>query len=208
MQKGRSTLDSARLIVRRAVFRMTKPEAANVPILGLTVTATYREVAPLIPVVDSLITDQRMPARTQSFSSAPMHRTAVEQARLLDYVFEPRAADGPPLGAGTPVKDTNASRGALAGGVVAGHECCNPMAYRSDTPSWRSSGTKDSTMTSGDGHFVLRTATPGTYMVSVRGLGLRPERFVATLAQQQAGMILLISMDRSVSVLATVTTTD
>ena len=202
---GSIYLDSARLIVRRAVFRMTKPEAANVPILGLTVTATYREVAPLIPVVDSLITDQPMPARTQSFSSALIHRTAIEQARLLDYVFEPRAADGPPLGAGTPVMETNASRGVPAGGVVAGRVLQSdgiPVGHAVVALL----GTKDSTMTSSDGHFVLRTATPGTYMVSVRGLGLRPERFVATLAQQP-GRDLLISMDRSVPVLATVTTT-
>jgi hypothetical protein len=43
-------------------------------------------------------------------------------------------------------------------------------------------------------------------MLSVRGLGLRPERFVATVAQQPA-RDLLISMDRSIPVLATVTTT-
>ena len=203
--EGSIYLDSARLIVRRAVFRMTKPETANVPVLGLTVTATYREVAPLIPVVDSLVTDQPMPSLGQSFSHELRHRTAIEEARLLDYVFEPRVADGPPLGARAPVRDTDTSRGVLAGGVVAGRVLQSdgiPVGHAVVALL----GTNDSTLTSGDGHFVLRTATPGTYMVSVRGLGLRPERFVATLAQRPA-RDLLISMDRSVPVLATVTTT-
>ncbi len=198
--EGSIYLDSARLIVRRAVFRMTKPEAAKVPVLGLTVTATYREVAPLIPVVDSLITDQPMPSAGQSFSSGPRHRTAIEEARLLDYVFEPRAANGPSLGAGVPVRDTIVSRGVLSGRVL-----------QSDgIPVGRAVvallGTRDSAVTNSDGHFVLRTAMPGTYMVSVRGLGLRPERFVATLAAQPT-RDLVISMDRPVPVLATVTTT-
>jgi hypothetical protein len=198
--KGSIYLDSARLIVRRAVFRMTKPEAAKSQILGLSVTATYREVAPLIPVVDSLITDQPMPPRAQSYSAGLIRRTAIEEARLLDYVFESRAADGPPLGVTAPVRDTGASRAVLAGrvlqsdGIPVGHAVVTLL------------GTKDSTLTSGDGHFVLRTATPGIYMVSVRGLGLRQERFVATLAQRPA-QDLVISMDRSVPVLATVTTT-
>ena len=198
--EGSIYLDSARLIVRRAVFRMTKPEAAKSPILGLTVTATYREVAPLIPVVDSLITDQPMLPQVRSFSSEPSHRTAIEEAHLLDYVFEPRVANGPSLGAGVPARDTVVSGGVLAGRVL-----------QSDgIPVGRAVvallGTRDSTVTSGDGHFVLRTAVPGTYMVSVRGLGLRPERFPATVAAQPTRE-LLISMDRSVPVLATVTTT-
>jgi hypothetical protein len=198
--EGSIYLDSARLIVRRAVFRMTKPEAAKTPVLGLTVTATYREVAPLIPVVDSLITDQPMPSVTQLMSSEPRRRTAIEQARLLDFVFEPRAADGPPLVASAPAKDTVVARGVVAGrvlqsdGIPVGHAVVTLL------------GTTDSAVTNADGHFVLRTAAPGTYMVGVRGLGLRPERFVATLAAQPA-RDLLISMDRSVPVLATVTTT-
>jgi len=198
--EGSIYLDSARLIVRRAVFRMTKPEAAKSQILGLTVTATYREVAPLIPVVDSLITDQPMPSMGESFSHEQRHRTAIEQARLFDYAFEPRAANGAPLGVATPARDTDSSHGVLAGrvlqsdGIPVGQAVVELL------------GTKDSTLTTGDGHFVLRTATPGTYMVSVRGLGLRPERFVVTVAQRPA-RDLVISMDRSVPVLATVTTT-
>jgi Carboxypeptidase regulatory-like domain/TonB-dependent Receptor Plug Domain len=198
--EGSIYLDSTRLIVRRAVFRMTKPERASSPIMGLTVTATYREVVPLIPVVDSLVTDQPMPSVARSFSSAPRQRTAIEEARLLDYVFEPRVADGAPLGAAVPVRDTSASRAVLAGrvlqsdGIPVGHAVVALL------------GTRDTAVTTGDGHFVLRTATPGTYMVSVLGLGLRPERFVATLSQRPE-RDLLISMDRSIPVLATVTTT-
>lgn len=198
--EGSIYLDSARLIVRRAVFRMTKPEAAPVPVLGLTVTATYREVVPLIPVVDSLVTDQPMPSGVRSFSAGVRNRTAIEEARLLDYVFEPRVADGAPLGATVPVRDTDASRPMLVGRVLQSDGI--PVGRAVVTLL----GTRDSAVTTGDGHFVLRTATPGAYMVSVRGLGLRPERFVATLSQRP-GRDLLISMDRPVPVLATVTTT-
>jgi hypothetical protein len=67
-------------------------------------------------------------------------------------------------------------------------------------------GTTDSTESDRDGHFVLRVTTPGTYMVSVRGLGLRPKRFVATVGKVH-GPDVVVSMDRIVPVLATVTTT-
>ena len=198
--EGSIYLDSTRLIVRRAVFRMTKPEAAKTPIEGLSVTATYREVAPLIPVVDSLITDQPLLSRGESYSRQAIKRTAIEEARILDYAFEPRAADGSPVALGGAVRDTAPARAVLAGrvlqsdGIPVGNAEVGLL------------GTTDSTESDRDGHFVLRVTTPGTYMVSVRGVGLRPKRFVATVGKVR-GPDVVVSMDRIVPVLATVTTT-
>ncbi len=94
--------------MRRAVFRMTKPEAAKTPIRrGSSVTATYREVgANSFPSWIQLITDQPLGSAGESFSRKPIKRTAIEEAQLLDYAFEPRAADGSPVALGGAVRDT------------------------------------------------------------------------------------------------------
>ncbi len=55
---GSVYLDADSLVLRRAVFDMTKSGAAEPPILGFTVTTTFREILPLLPIVDSVETLQ------------------------------------------------------------------------------------------------------------------------------------------------------
>jgi hypothetical protein len=84
--EGSIYLDARRYVVRRAVFRLTRPEAANPPILGLTVTTTFAEIVPLVPVVGSIDAEQPLP---------PLHLgvqrvflDGIENDRLLDYGFD------------------------------------------------------------------------------------------------------------------------
>jgi len=67
-------------------------------------------------------------------------------------------------------------------------------------------GTTDSAVTNTDGRFAVRNARPGAYMVSIRRVGFRPERFDATLATGQTRDATVI-LTRFVPVLSTVTTT-
>jgi hypothetical protein len=58
---GSIYLDAQRLTVRRAVFEMTKPDAVHPPVIGFKVTTTFREFVPLVPLIDSVETEQPLP---------------------------------------------------------------------------------------------------------------------------------------------------
>jgi hypothetical protein len=59
---GAVYLDAARYIVRRAVFRLTHPDALSSALSELTVTTTFQEVAPLIPILAAARTEQQLHA--------------------------------------------------------------------------------------------------------------------------------------------------
>jgi hypothetical protein len=61
--EGSIYLDANRLIVRRAVFTMTHPKSADPPLMGLTVETTFRELVPLVPMIDSVHSEQPLPDR-------------------------------------------------------------------------------------------------------------------------------------------------
>ncbi len=85
---GSIYLDSTRLVVTRAVLRLTNWTAAYPPLPELTVIATFREIAPLVPIMDSTTT-----YRSLEFGEHPRDtgRLAVmNRGRLLDYKFEGR----------------------------------------------------------------------------------------------------------------------
>lgn len=102
--EGSIYLDARRFIVRRAVFRMTKPGSAHPPVLGLAVTTTFREFVPFVPVFDSVESSQRLPrilapgqnlsANSSGISAESLkwvNRFSVGYYRLLDVAFEARA---------------------------------------------------------------------------------------------------------------------
>jgi len=101
----------------------------------------------------------------------------------------------------SPPRDTNPSLGATLAGRVIDTDG-TPIAQAVVALV----GTADSTATSDDGRFAVHNAPPGAYMVSIRRLGFRPERFAATLALGQTRDATII-LSRFVPVLPTVTTT-
>ncbi len=83
--EGSVYLDEDRYVVRRAVFRLTEPDRVVPPISELSVTMTFREILPLVPVFDEV--RYRRPIYKDG-------RAAVlEVDRLLQYKFE-RGAPG------------------------------------------------------------------------------------------------------------------
>ena len=75
---GSVYLDADSLVLRRAVFELTKPEAAKPPVHGFTVTATFRQIVPLVPIVDSF----------ESLQPIGWGQTALGSDRLIDFAFE------------------------------------------------------------------------------------------------------------------------
>jgi hypothetical protein len=55
---GSVYLDADRYIVRRATFHLTKPHRVGANIAGLTVTTTFEEVLPLVPILATTVTEQ------------------------------------------------------------------------------------------------------------------------------------------------------
>jgi hypothetical protein len=86
---GSIYLDSARLIARRAIVRLTNPGAADTPLLGFTAITTFREIVPFVPVTDSLTSYEALESRPEGVTDTSRARL-VDRGRLLDYKFEQR----------------------------------------------------------------------------------------------------------------------
>jgi len=56
--EGSIFLDAGRFVVRRAAFHLSHPERANPPIGEFGITTTFREVAPLITLFETVDTDE------------------------------------------------------------------------------------------------------------------------------------------------------
>jgi hypothetical protein len=102
---GSIYLDSTRLVVRRATYRLTKESVARPPVIGLTVTTSYREFVPLVPYIDSIVTSRVVNPGSLipvTHGGATGHQTLVaigagsliEFARMLHYGFEGEAPGG------------------------------------------------------------------------------------------------------------------
>jgi hypothetical protein len=75
---GSVYLDADSLVLRRAVFNMTKPEAAEPSVLGFSVTTSFREILPLVPIVD--FSEAVQPVRFE--------QTALESDTLIGFAFK------------------------------------------------------------------------------------------------------------------------
>ncbi len=78
--EGSVYLDEDRYVVRRAVFRLTEPNRVVPPISELSVTMTFREILPLVPVFDEV--RYRRPIYKNGQAAV------LEVDRLLEYRFE------------------------------------------------------------------------------------------------------------------------
>jgi hypothetical protein len=78
--EGSVFLDADRYVVRRAAFHLSHPERAHPPIGEFGVTTTFREVAPLLTLFETVDTDQ------------PVGRErAIEHDRLLKFLYVQRS---------------------------------------------------------------------------------------------------------------------
>jgi hypothetical protein len=214
--EGSIYLDAQRFVVRRAVFRMTKPQAADPPLIALSVTTTFRELVSLVPVFDSVESDQLFPAVVGSRPAGlggtqqAIKQTAVEDDRLLDFAFEHRAPgqQGP--------SESAAARSATSASGVAGGSAPGRMpalvgrVVQSDgTPVVGATvaliGTHDTVSTSDSGGFAFADAPQGAHMLSVRQLGFASARIPVTIARDRPRPV-TVTLVRAIPVLPTVVT--
>ncbi len=214
---GSIYLDSTNLLVRRAVFHLVNFRALGLPVLDLTVTTTYREVVPLVPVIDSVVTYEPLAPKAGAvdgiFSDAQRaQQVQIEQARLLDYTFEGRtpgqidqrlpaeslAAVGISAATLSPVAQPGVPT--LKGRVLEPGGAPVPVAVVGLI------GTANTVTTDDSGSFLIHATAPGAYVLSVLRLGYEPERLAVTLSPQRVSDI-TVTLTRVVPVLPTVTTT-
>ena len=80
-------LGAPKIIVRRAVFAFTKPSAGNPRLFGLSVSTTFREVVPLVPVFDSVESNQAIPGvSVPSRQGTILTRSGVTSVRRATWV--------------------------------------------------------------------------------------------------------------------------
>lgn len=199
--EGSVYLDAKRDVVRRAEFRMTRPSAARPPVLAMSVTTTFREIAPLVPVFDSIESDQRFGRLSSDpfagiTSSSWRFRSAIGDYRVVDAAFERRTIgeqdDRMPAGQRT-VTGTTAEREAvpetsrpaatgaaaeLTGRVV---DAKGGSVPRADVTLL---GGQLSTTTDDSGRFVLRDMRPGPYMLAVQRTGVGLARVPVTITTE------------------------
>ena len=220
--EGSVYLDAKSFILRRAVFRLTKPGAAKPPVLGLEVTTSFRELVPLVPVFDSVESNEQLRAVSSSGGqsliggSMTVIQSVVEDDRLLSFTFEQRtpgdtgsarpatAARPVPAAATTPaatvVSAPTAPAPTLSGRVV------QPDGTPVAGATVGVSGVRDTVTTSDSGTFAFAGASPGPHMLVVRRLGFDPTRTAVTVSRDRASAV-TITIVRSVAMLPTVVTT-
>jgi hypothetical protein len=82
--EGSVFLDGFRYVVRRAVFRLTEPGRVVPPISQLSVTTTFREIVPLVPIFDEVRYIQ------------PTYKSGLEATMEVDRLLRVEFAHGAP----------------------------------------------------------------------------------------------------------------
>jgi Carboxypeptidase regulatory-like domain len=148
---GTIYLDAQRLVVRRAVFEVTKPWAARPPLIAFKVTTTFRELVPLVPVLDSVESEQQLPPMPTSRGYL-VHQT-VTNDHWVDFKFAQRslgtAASASVVAAASGTLSDSIHGGALAGATIV------------------VDGTGAAGVTDGQGRFHIDGIPPGSHRLAV-----------------------------------------
>ena len=81
--EGSVFLDATSFVIKRAVFRLTRPDRLNPPVVNLEMTTTFREIFPGVAVVDEVRSVQTV--RTLGYSSGTSD--IAERQHLLGFKF-------------------------------------------------------------------------------------------------------------------------
>ena len=95
---GSIYLDEARYVVRRGVFELTHPGAMDPPIERFTATATFDEIAPLVPTLASVHGEQQLSPSWRYQRSAGeefVGRSAIVDNRVIHRAFFGTTIGGP-----------------------------------------------------------------------------------------------------------------
>lgn len=179
--EGSAFIDSASYMIRRATFRLTKPEKLAPPIVGIEVTTTYREIFKGLALFDSIHSEQPLNR------SSPFKLVRQQDQKLIGILFYGRTpedaviAESPPPP--RPVIDSTAR---LSGVVVdsSGRKLGRAEILVAD------GGAR--TVSADSGQFVLAGLKPGKTSFVVRALGFAPASFSSDLRAMRTKRVRVI----------------
>ncbi len=175
--EGEVYIDSASYMIRKSVFRLTRPERLNPPIVGLEVTTEYHEIFKGVALFERIKSIQPL-TRSYRFRTEQVQNQKLVAVRFYGRTPDDIEISGPQSAlasqsiAPRPVVDSLAT---LSGTVQdsAGHPLRGAQIILSDGSARAESG--DS------GQFTIRHLKPGKTDVTVRVLGYGPATFSTVL---------------------------
>ncbi len=174
---GSVYLDAQRFVVRRAEFRLTRSRDAHPPVMELSVTATFRDFVPLVPILDSVEGHQTVAVLGHDLGGFEREipgdvQYVVENDHVVGATFE-RRFPGDQVEALRSVSVDSALR--LNGRVVGADGAPIPGARVRGFASLNIVATNDS------GRFVYFGAPPADQILEVRHAGYRPRRILVSM---------------------------
>jgi hypothetical protein len=178
---GSAFIDSSSFMIRKAVFRLTKPDKLKPPVYGLEVTTTYREIFKGLALFDSIHSEQ--PLNKGRFTLVQ-----VQDQKLTGIIFYGRTPEDVVIAdaAIPPPKPAVDSTARLAGIVVdsTGRRLGRAEILVAD------GGAR--TMSSDSGQFLLKGLKPGKTSFVVRALGFAPATFSSDLRATRTKQVRVI----------------
>ncbi len=196
---GSVYLDAQRLVVRRAEFRLTRSREASPPVMELSVTATFRDFVPFVPMLDSVEGRQTMPVYGHDVAGIVREipgsvQYAIERDHIVSATFERRfPGDQGEVQASASVD--SAIR--LSGRVIGANDAPIPGARVRGFASLNIVASDDS------GRFVYFGAPPADQILEIRHVGYRSRRILVSMRAPETDMQIALARDSSAAVVAT-----
>ena len=188
---GSVYLDAQRLVVRRAEFRLTRSRDAHPPVMELSVTATFRDFVPFVPMLDSVEGRQTMPVYGHDMAGIVREipgsvQYAIERDHIVSATFERRfpGDQGEALAAASV---DSAIR--LTGRVIGTDDLPISGARVRGFASLNIVASDDS------GRFVYFGAPPADQILEIRRVGYRPRRILVSMRSPDTDLQIALARD-------------
>ncbi len=188
---GSVYLDAQRFVVRRAEFHLTRSQDAHPPVMDLSVTATFRDFVPLVPILDSVEGHQTVAVVGHDLAGIEREipgdvQYVDENDHVVAATFE-RRFPGDQVEALRSVSVDSTLR--LNGRVVGADGAPIRGARVRGFASLNIVATDDS------GRFVYFGAPPADQILEVRHAGYRPRRILVSMRSAATEMQITLTRD-------------
>jgi hypothetical protein len=194
--EGTAFIDSTSYLIRKAIFRLTKPEKLKPPVLGLEVTTTYREIFNGLTLFEKIHSEQVLNknVRFKANQDQDQRLTAIKfYGRTPDDIV---IADSP-----KPVRPAIDSTARISGTVT------DSTGRRLRGAEIRVADGSVRTTTSDSGQFLMKGLKPGKTEFLVRALGFGAATFTTELRAGRTRQMRVILRPSTVQ-LSTITVLD
>lgn len=194
--EGSAFIDSSSFLIRKAIFRLTKPQKLYPPVFGLEVTTLYREIFSGVALFEQIHSEQPLNR------SARFRATQLEDQKLVAVKFYGRTPEDVVIAEAPAVARPQRDSTARIGGVVV-DSSGRPLAHASIIAV---EGNARAT-SSDSGRFLIVGLKPGRTEFRVQVIGYGPATFATELRAGKTRQMKIILTPVNVQ-LATITVLD